>query len=263
MEQEPGEKAKLNTARIRDYWLNGSHNTEIDREFADYIILCAPHLPYVVRTQRAFLRRVVRHLVVAGVRQFLDLGSGLPTAGNVHEVAQGVDANCRVVYVDIDPAIVDEGRALLAGNDNTCFVCADVRRPEQVLDAPELRGLLNLDEPVVVLLIDLLHHIPDSDNPTTFVAAYIEAMSSGSYLALTQFGEDERLVTARTVFRQMFGVPPSLALRDRERVTDFVTGLDLVEPGIVPIPLWRPGPEHHTDRNPELYQVFAAVARKP
>ncbi|MGH3624775.1 MAG: SAM-dependent methyltransferase [Sciscionella sp.] len=263
MEQEPSERAELNTARIRDYWLDGTHNTEADREFADDIVVCAPHLPYVVRTHREFLRRTVGYLVAAGVRQFLDLGSGLPTAGNVHEAAQGIDADCRVVYVDIDPAIVDEGRTLLVGNDNTCFVCADVRRPEQVLDAPELRGLLDLDEPVGVLMIDLLHHIPDSDNPAALVAAYTEAVCSDSYLALSQFGEDERLLTGLTVFSQMFDAPPSVTLRDPEQVAGFVTGLDLVEPGIVPIPLWRPEPEHGTDRNPEMYQVYAAVARTP
>jgi S-adenosyl methyltransferase len=255
--------AQLNTARIRDYWMDGKHNTKIDRELGDRIVACAPHLPYVVRTHRAFLRRVVRQLTAAGVRQFLDLGSGLPTAGNVHEIAQAIAPDSRVVYVDIDSAIVDEGRALLAGNDNVRVVLADARQPDQVLDAPERRDLLDLDEPVAVLIVDLLHHISDSDGPAALVAAYAEAVCSGSYLALSHFTEDELLLTGLGTFGQLFGAPPSVTFRDPGQVADLVAGLELVDPGVVPLPLWRPDSDRSEHRNPEQFRVYAALACKP
>jgi hypothetical protein len=159
---------------------------------------------------------------------------------------------------------VHQGRILLTGNHNTCMVHADVRHPDQVLDAAELRELLELDKPIAVLLIDLLHHIPDTDNPSALLAAYTTAVCSGSYLALTQLGEDEQLRTGFTTFSQMFGTPaPTLAFRDPEWITHSLSGLDLIKPGVVPVPLWRPNPEHDNDRNPEMYRAYAALAHKP
>jgi S-adenosyl methyltransferase len=167
------------TAGIRDCWLGGSHHVAADREVAECILVGAPYLPYMVREYRVLLGRVVRYLVGVGVRQFLDLGSGLPTAGNVHEVAQELDSGCRVVYVDIDPGIVAESRELLAGNRDAVIVHADFRRPEQVFDAIGRGGLLDLGAPVAVLAIDVLHHIPDADKPVEFIAAYVDAICSG------------------------------------------------------------------------------------
>lgn len=250
-------------ARIRDYWLDGSHNSEVDRKFAEQILVCAPQLPYLVRRQRAMVRRMVQYLVESGVCQFVDLGSGVPTEGYVHEVAQDAEPESRVVYVDIDPGIVHEGRELLADNDNATFLRADIRQPDQVLESPELQGLLDLSEPVAVLMIETLLHIPDSDRPAAVVAAYKDAICSGSYLGISHFGENEMLLTGLTLFNQMFGSPPAVALREPEQLVEFFTELDLVEPGIVPVLLWRPAADEEIDRDPEYAGVYAGLGRKP
>jgi hypothetical protein len=246
-------------ARIRDYWLGGSHHTGVDREFADHILVCAPQLPYLVRGQRAMVRRMVEYLRAHGVDQFLDLGAGLPTLGYVHELAP----DARVVYVDIDPDLVRDGRELLAGNANAAYLQGDIRQPDQVLGAPELRRLLDLSRPVAVLLIETLLHIPDCADPAGIVAAFMAATCSGSYLGISHFGEDEELHGGLTLFSRMFGAPPAVTLRDEQQVAEFFAGLELVEPGIVPVPLWRPASGEDVDRNPEQVRVHTGLARKP
>jgi hypothetical protein len=255
-----------NFAAVRDHWLGGSRNTVADRELAEQIMVCIPYLPYVVRSQRGFLRRVARYLVDAGVRQFLDLGSGLPTAGHVHEVVQELAPDGRVVYVDVDPAVVSEGRTLLADDINTAFVCADFRQPQAVLAAPELRALLDLDEPVAVFMIDVLHHIPDSDDPAAVIAAYMDMMCSDSYVALSHLGQDEALVDGLAMFRRMYDTPPpEVHLRDSQQITDLLAGIDLVAPGVVPLPLWHHAPhaDSQIDRKPDMFPGYAALGRKP
>ncbi|HEY0807663.1 MAG TPA: SAM-dependent methyltransferase [Pseudonocardiaceae bacterium] len=253
------------TARIRDYWLGGSHNTNADRDLAEQILVCAPHLPYSIRTQRAFLRRVVRYLVMSGIRQFVDLGSGTPTVGNVHEIAQALDPACRVVYVDIDPVVVAEGRHLLASNDHVVYLRADLRRPDEILAAAEVRALLSLGEPVAVLIVDVLHFVRDSDDPGGLISGYLDALSPGSCLGVSDMGNDDGMLAAMTMFSRMFDSPlPTLTFRDRDRIAEFFGGLDIVDPGVVPVPLWRPdGDDPETDRNPEQFQGYAAVVRKP
>lgn len=250
-------------ARIRDHWLGGSRHSAADRTFAEHIVVCAPHLPYLVRCQRAMLGRLVQYLVAHGVRQFLDLGSGVPTTNHVHKVAQAADPQCRVVYVDIDPSVADEGRHLLEGNPRTAFLHEDVRDPERVLDAPELRELINLDEPVAVLMIETLLHFADAENPAAIVRGYVDAMSSGSYLALSHFGEDEQLNAGLNLFSQMYGAPPAVTLRDPAQFEGFFAGVDLVEPGIVPVPLWHPDPDDDIGHNPEKAAVHIGLGRKP
>ena len=252
-----------NIARIRDYWLGGAHYSEMDREFADYIAICAPHIPYLVRAQRALLGRMVRYLAGHGVRQFVDLGSGVPTIDHVHHIAQTIDPASRVVYVEIDPGLVEDGRGLLAGNDNTAFLRADIREPDQVLVAAKECGLLDLDEPVALIMIETLLHIPDSDDPVSMVGAYRDAMCSGSYLALSHFSAHEELLAAFAMFDQMnLGTPPLVNLRSREQLGCFFAGLELVAPGVVPVPLWRPDSQDDVGRNPERVPVYAGLARK-
>ncbi|PRX43715.1 S-adenosyl methyltransferase [Prauserella shujinwangii] len=250
-------------ARMRDYWMAGSHHSDADREFAEHIAVCAPHLPYLVRAQRAWTERLVRFLVDQGVRQFLELGSGIPAERHVHEVAQEADPACRVVYTDLDPAIVAEGRALLDGTDGAAFVHADIREPDQVLGAADTQRLLDLAEPVAVLLIDTLVHVPESADPGALVAAYLEPLCSGSYLAISHFGESDQLTAGLGMFTQLFGEPPTVTLREPNEVARFFAGLELVPPGIVPVTLWRPTSEFDMGRNPELAQVHAGVGRKP
>jgi hypothetical protein len=249
-------------ARIRDHWLGGSHHTDADRVLADHILVCAPHLPYLVRSQRTMLARVVRYLLEQGVRQFLDLGSGVPTTNHVHEVAQAADPECRVVYVDVEDGVADEGRELVADNPRAAYLCADISDPRQVLESAEVRELLDFDQPVAVLLIETLLHIPDAADPAAVVANYVEAMSSGSYLVLAHFGEDDQLNAGLNMFSELYGAPPAVTLRDPVKLKDFFTGVDLVEPGIVPVTLWHPDPDD-VGFNPEAARIYVGVGRKP
>jgi hypothetical protein len=247
-------------ARVRDCWLDGEHHDEADQEFADYIAVCAPHLPYLVRAQRDLLRRMVRHLVGQGVRQFLDLGSGLPTPRHVHEIAP----DARVVYVDNDPTVIEDGRKVLAAKELATIIDVDIREPGRVLDAPETRRLLDLSEPVGVLIIDMLQHMPDAEDPAGVIAGYHERLCSGSYVGLSHFGPDEQLATGFGLFDAMhLGERPVVSLRDPEAIKALFTGLDLVEPGIVPIMLWRPDPDDDLGRNPEKAPMHAGLGRKP
>ena len=249
-------------ARIRDYWLGGTHHDEADRGFAEQIVVCAPHLPYLVRAQNAFVRRLVRYLIERGVRQFLDLGSGIPDVGAVHRVAHEVDPGAKVVYVDLDPAIEQDSAELLAGVDNVTLLRADVRRTDDVLGAPAVNELIDFAQPVAVLRIEFLLHLQDSEDPADLVASYSSALASGSYLGIAHFSQDEQLQEGLTLFSRMFGAPPAVTLREPCELVGFFTGMDLVEPGIVPVPLWKPGPSDEHVRNPELVQVHAGLGRK-
>lgn len=261
----PGENGpdRPNTARMWDYWLGGSHNSEADHSLAEQIVVCAPHLPYGVRTHRAFLRRVTTWLVEAGVRQFIDLGSGLPTVGHVHETAQEIDPACRVIYTDIDPVLVAQGRELIAGNENVAYVQADFRVPEQVLGSVDRESLIDLNEPTAVLLVDVLHFVPDDDKPESLVHAYTDALCPGSYLGLSHMGADDGIIAAMEMFSRMYGAAlPVLTFRDADRVARFGAGMELIEPGIVPVPLWRRnGLDPDVGRNPDLFQDRAMLAR--
>ncbi len=255
---------KWSTAGIRDCWLGGSHHTVADSEVAERILVGAPQLPYVVRMYRALLRRMVSYLVGAGVRQFLDLGSGLPTAGNVHQVAQDLDPRCRVVYVDIAADIVAESAALLAGNDNAAVVCADLRRPKEVFDAAQRCRLLDLDAPVAVFLLDVLHLIPDTDDPIGFISTYVDAVCPGSYVSITHHCDDEDLAAGLEMFHKFYHVPiPQLTSRKPAQIAAFFSRLDLVEPGIVHVPLWRPEQDEEVGTNPEYFPGYCGLGRKP
>ncbi|HEY2764642.1 MAG TPA: SAM-dependent methyltransferase [Pseudonocardiaceae bacterium] len=251
-------------AGIRDCWLDGSHHTAADQDVAERILVGAPHLPYSVRTYRMLLGRVVRHLVGAGVRQFLDLGSGLPTAGNVHEVAQDIDPECRVVYVDVDPYIVTEGRDLLAGADNATIVVADLRHPAETLDAARRTAVIDWAAPVAVLMIDILHHVHDVDNPTDIVRGYLDAVCPGSHLVVAHASDDEALVVGLALFHRFYHLPiPALTFRTPDQIAEFFKGLDSVEPGIVPVPLWRAESGDDLGTYPEKFPGFCGLASKP
>ena len=250
------------TAGIRDCWLGGSDHTAADHEVSERILVGAPHLAHVVRVYRAFLGRVVRGLVRSGVRQFLDLGSGLPTAGNVHAVAQDLHPGCRVVYVDLDPLIVAESHRLLAGNHDAAVVLADLRQPEQVFNTIRRGGLLDLGAPVAVLATDVLHHIPDADNPVGFMTAYMDAVCPGSYVSVAHT-DDAALLAGLTMFYDFYHIPvPPLTFRDVTQIAEFFDGLDLVEPGIVPVPLWRPELDGDQSADPEDFPACCGLGRK-
>lgn len=261
----PGENGpeRPSTARVWDYWLGGSHNNEADRILAEQIVVCAPHLPYGVRIHRAFLRRVTAWLAEAGVRQFIDLGSGTPTVGNVHQIAQDVDPECRVLYTDIDPVVVAGGRELIAGNENVAYLQADFRVPDQVFDSPERKAVIDLAEPTALLLVDVLHFVPDRDDPASLVHAYMDELCTDSYLTLSHMGADDGVIAAMQMFSRMYGgALPVMTFRGAESVRRFCAGMQIVDPGIVPVPLWRPdGTTPDVHRNPDHFHDMAVVAR--
>ena len=239
-----------NPARIYDYFLGGKDNFPADREVAEQVVAIAPVARDIVEDNRAFLRRAVRLLAgEAGIRQFIDLGSGLPTQGNVHEIAQAVAPDARVVYVDNDAMVVTHSRALLAG-DNTAAIEADLRDPDSVMRHPEVRELIDFDQPIALLLMAILHFVPDEEDPYGIVARFRDALPAGSYLALSHGTRD---IPARTdmspeamaemgakVERLYQLTTASLVTRTRAQVERFFDGFDLLDPGLVEIQLWRP-----------------------
>lgn len=250
-------------ARIYDYLLGGSHNLAVDRAVAEQVIRAMPDAAAGARANRAFLYRTVRYLVDTGIRQFLDLGSGIPTAGNVHEVAQRAAPDTRVVYVDMDPVAVAHSRALLAGNDRATVVQADMRDPGRILDSPQARGLLDLDEPIGLLMVAILHVIPDSDDPFGIVAGLRDRVASGSFLAVGHGTADSRPAAAAKLAEISRETPTPMTMRSRAEVERFFTGFDLVEPGLVWVPQWRPEPGDDPGRNPESASNYGGVGRKP
>ncbi|GGP80842.1 SAM-dependent methyltransferase [Saccharothrix coeruleofusca] len=251
-------------ARVYDYWLGGAHNFAADRAVANKVLADAPIVRDVVLNHRAFLRRAVRYLLGQGVRQFLDLGSGIPTVGNVHEIAQSVDPAARVVYVDVDAVAVAHSRAILAGNPLVNVLQTDVRDVPSVLKSPEVAELLDFDRPVGVLMVALLHFMPDDQDPHGMVAAYRDAVPPGSYLAMSHAGYEEgewdpAWDEARGEYDR--GVT-RLAYRTRHEVEALFDGFELVEPGVARLPLWRPDSPDDLDDNAAHFLGFGGVGRK-
>lgn len=252
-------------ARIYDFYLGGNHNFPVDREAARQVVEMAPELPEIMRVNRAFLRRAVRHLVETGIRNFLDLGSGIPTVGNVHEIAQAFDPTSRVVYVDNDQVAVSHSREILNGNDRAMAIRADLREPATVLDDPEVNRLLllGLGEPMAVLMSAVLHFVPDDDEAAALVATYRDAMPSGSYLVLSH--ACDRVSSAKRVgpaADQYSRTIAPMKLRSPQEVTRLLEGFEILDPGVVYCSQWRPDPEDGPVPADPL-PTACAVARKP
>ena len=252
-----------NPARIWNYWLGGKDHFEADREAAEKVIEVMPSMPLLARLARRQLIDTVRLLVAAfGIRQFLDIGSGLPTADNTHEVAQRADQQARIVYVDNDPIVLAHARALLtSGPDGkTAYVDADIRDTDRIL--AEAARTLDFSQPVAVMLLAVLHFVPDTDDPYKITSRVLEALPSGSFLALSHASSDIEtgLVAAGAErYNERSAVP--ITPRTRAQVTRFFDGLDIVEPGVVPLGHWHPGPLQQFD-SPGL-PTYCAVGRKP
>jgi len=248
-------------ARVYDYWLGGKDNFVVDREAAEQVITAYPGILRDVRAQRAFLSNAVGYLAgTAGIRQFLDIGTGIPTANNTHEVAQDVDPGCRVVYVDNDPMVLAHARALLVGvTAPTAYVDADLRDTGKILT--EAARLLDFSKPVAVMLIGVLHLIPDEDDPQQIVTRLMEVVPSGSWLALSHPARDvhpQQVTEAVSRFNQL--ARAKATLRTRAEILRFFDGLELLEPGLVQIHQWRPGvagPGHNQEA-----AGYCGVARK-
>lgn len=251
-----------NAARMYDYALGGFHNFAVDRENVERVEQMMPGARRVAHANRAFLGRAVRWLVKAGITQFLDIGSGIPTLGNVHEIALRAAPEARVMYVDIDPVAVAHSRAMLAEYPRVEVVEADIRRPADILNHPDVTELLDFAEPVAVLLVAVLHFLPDADDPGGILAQLRDATVRGSYIVLshgTPVPElDEEIDSLHKVYKR---TPTPLHLRTAEQVADLLDGLELVEPGIVPISDWHPDPDE-VDAEPRP-EMLAAVAHKP
>ncbi|MGV9613095.1 SAM-dependent methyltransferase [Nocardia xishanensis] len=250
-------------ARMYDALLGGSHNFEVDRKAADLGKQLVPDLPLVALSNRAFLRRAVRYLVNAGVRQFLDIGSGIPTAGNVHEVAQRLDPEIRVLYVDIDPVAVAHSKAILRDNDRAAAIEADLRKPEELLAKVRATGSIDFDRPVGLLLVAVLHLLSDEDAPGEKVAALREAVPSGSYLAISHLTselrpEDAAQLGANAAQQSKVGIH----FRSAAAIAAMFDGWDLVEPGVVELPAWRPESERDLHEAPGRSLGLAGLGRK-
>jgi hypothetical protein len=251
-----------NAARVYDYFLGGSHNLAADREMAARILTVLPDAALVAQANRAFLRRAVLYCVEAGIRQFLDLGSGIPTVGNVHEVAQRAAPDSRVVYVDIEPVAVAQSRAILAGNSRVAVLQADVRDPDRILGDPVLQGLLDLARPVAVLMAAVLPFVADADDPWRIVARFRDAVSSGSYLVISQGTADARPEFTK-VEEYYRSIATPAVVRTRDQVARFFTGLELVDPGMVFVQQWRPDWLGEVEGHPEWSSIYCGVGRKP
>ena len=251
-------------ARVYDAWLGGKDHFAADRIAAEQVLATNPGIVPGVRSNRAFLIRAVRYLAAeAGIRQFLDLGTGLPSANNVHEVAQSVTPDARVVYVDFDPIVLAHARALLTGAPGTvAYIQADLRDPAAIL--AEAARTLDLDQPVAVMLLMSLQFIADDDRPHQLVRSFLDAVPSGSYLALSHPASDggapAALANRATAqYNQLVATP--MTRRNRDQVAEFFDGLDLLEPGLVPMTAWRPDPSEVAPARPS--PAYCGVARKP
>lgn len=249
-------------ARMYDALLGGSHNFEIDRRAAEMGKKLVPDLPRVALSNRAFLRRAVRHLADQGIRQFLDIGSGIPTAGNVHEVAQEVDPSCRVLYADIDPIAVAHARAILGGNDRVKAIEADLRKPADVLEAARASGIIDFEQPVGVLLIAVLHLLAEDDHPAETVAALHAAVPAGSFVALSHLTSATRPDDAALLGADSATQKVGIHFRSREAITGMFGPWELVEPGVVELPQWRPESERDVHETPGRSLGLAGVGRK-
>ncbi|MBO0869291.1 MAG: SAM-dependent methyltransferase [Micromonosporaceae bacterium] len=265
----PDRTSKAATAaRIYDYYLGGAHNFPADVAAAKQIIALNPATPAIARANRAFLGRAVQFLVDAGVRQFLDIGSGMPTAGNVHQIAQQAAPDSRVVYVDIDPVAVAESLELLEGDPTVTAIQGDARVPGEILGHERVRAMLDFSQPIGLLMCAVLHFIPDDTTARATVSTLAGALAPGSYLVMSHFNmeswdvspEDEQ--AGLNVYRQQTATP--VGARSAAQVAEFFAGrADIVEPGIVPVPLWRPAegdPADFTD-NPGASAFLGAVGR--
>ncbi|RKS72205.1 S-adenosyl methyltransferase [Actinomadura pelletieri DSM 43383] len=258
-----GTGAVPQSARIWNYWLGGKDNYPADRTAGDRFVAVYPQIVDIARQSRAFLSRAVRYLAAeAGVRQFLDIGTGLPTVDNTHEVAQRAAPDAHVVYVDNDPLVLSHARALLTSTPEgaTSYIEADLRHPDRILDGAA--RTLDLDRPVALMLLNILGHVPRYDEARSIVARLVGALAPGSHLTVadsTDVFTGERFHAAIKMWNQASDTP--YYLRTPEMIAGFFEGLEVLEPGVVPVTRWRAAPG--SSGEPDEVDEFCAVGRKP
>jgi hypothetical protein len=250
------------SARIYDYWLGGKDNFAVDREVGEAMIAAIPSMRYMAGENRKFVHRVVRHLGSEGIGQFLDVGTGIPTEPNLHQVAQQVDPHARVVYVDNDPLVLVHARALMVSTaEGRCeYLAADLRASESILDSPVVKDTLDLTEPIGLTLIAVLMLLADAEDPWTRVAELRDAVPPGSFLAITHPTADFNATEVDAAVAAATGAGMTLVARTRQQVARFFGDWELVEPGLVPVSAWRP--DHPVDE-PRAAYYWAGLARKP
>ncbi|GAA2919519.1 SAM-dependent methyltransferase [Streptomyces thioluteus] len=249
-------------ARMYDYYLGGWDNYEVDREAADRLLALAPETRPSARANRAFLRRAVREVVRRGVRQIIDVGTGIPTSPNTHEVAREIAPDVRVAYVDNDPIVATHAGAKLTNAGNAGFVLADAREPEAVLAHPVVRELIDFDEPVALLLVAVLHFIKDEEDPAGIIRALTGALPVGSCLVLTHGTGDFTSGAARSADAAYRNATASVSLRGHGEIVSFFDGFDLLEPGVVQVPMWRPDGPAPAEDDPARAGLYGGVAIK-
>ncbi|WP_223297325.1 SAM-dependent methyltransferase [Catenulispora acidiphila] len=240
---------RAHTARIYEYLLGGMHYFDVDREAAETALRHVPQAREILQENRAFLNRATRFLAASGITQFLDLGSGLPGTDNIGDTAREAHPQARIVFVDYDPMVAVHGRALVAAADptHTAVVEADVRRPAEVLADPELRRVLDLKQPVAIVMNSLLHFIAPEEDPHAMVAEFLAAVPAGSALVVSHITDGGRPVQAEAAVRAWDQATSPMYMRSEKEIRDLFTGTEIIQPGIVPRPLWRPDGEVRED----------------
>jgi hypothetical protein len=254
-----------NPARMYDYYLGGHHNLAVDREAADKAVAIYPGFPLFMRANRAFLRRAIEFLVAQGIERILDVGSGIPTVGNVHETAQTANPNARVVYVDVDPVAVAHSTAMLRGNPRATIIERDMREPESILAHPDVKALLAPGEPIGLILAFVLHFVVDDGEALRIVRVFRDALPSGSFVVISH-GTMEHLPPdiLEQLVRLYATTSQPVRIRSKSEILQFFEGLELVEPGLVYVPLWRPEePDDLLLDHPERSSGLAGVGRVP
>ena len=252
-----------NIARVYDFLLGGAHNFAADRAAAEDVLARWPDARETMRLNRAFLGRAVRFLAdQAGIGQFLDVGSGIPTMGNVHEIAQRKVPGARVVYVDCDEVAVAHSRAILARNSDAIAIQADLRRPEEILADRDLRRLLDLSQPTALLLVAVLHFFADADGPDALVGRLRDALAPGSYVVISHATTDDQPPHVAEAMRHYHQTTAPFRPRGLAEVGAFFDDLELIDPGVVHLPLWHPSRPCDAGEHPELIAAYGGVGCK-
>lgn len=247
-------------ARIYDYYLGGTHNFAADREVGDRVIAAMPEAPAAARANRAFLARAVRVVTAEGVDQFIDLGSGIPTQGPLHELARRGQPQARVVYVDIDPIAIIHSRTIIGDDPHTAVVKADLHEADTILDHPAVRHLIDFTRPVCLVMLAVLHFAPDTPALRAALRRYHDAVPAGSYLILCHGTGEARPEQIGRVSALYTRTSAPLVLRDRTQLAELLAGWDFLPPGIVDGPTWRPDPDDPVVPNPGYYAFLAGLA---
>ncbi|MFC7328695.1 SAM-dependent methyltransferase [Marinactinospora rubrisoli] len=250
-------------ARVYDYFLGGKDNFEVDRAVGDKVLSLVPEASVVAQGNRTAIERAVRYLAgEAGIDQFVDIGSGLPTTSNVHQFATAVNPRAHVVYVDNDPIVLAHGRALLAEAGVATVIQADLYEPEAIFESPQLRELIDLSRPVAIILAAIIHHVPDEQDPEAVVRRLHDFVVPGSHFVLTHLhdsDEDPNVDEAKRVIQRDLG---GSIFRSADRIRGFLDGLEILEPGVAPVTAWRPNGPAGELEHPLHTQMVAAMARR-